>query len=254
MAIGTSALLKITGAAVLTGSITLGALTTWNGSGNIDAAVNKIQAQAQKINVFADQQGQLVSKINELKTVRSNLNAQIATLQNAGSSNDATIADLQAQLDAADAQILDLQSQLNTANANGETLAQRIVALEDQLTAANEDAQRLQAAADSTTTTAEPMSTTELATVTETEATAAPEQLTYKLYSGTQSPIPGIEITTVTGAIQVTNKTGKDITIQGIPGGAIETIYTGNYKVVGISTEYIDITHDGITDRVYIVQ
>ncbi|WP_394239565.1 FlxA-like family protein [Niallia oryzisoli] len=162
-------LLKITGATVLTGAITLGALTTWNGKDTVDHAISTIQEQASDLGLYEMNETRLVNKINELKILRDNLKGEVSALTAAGLEDDQTIASLQGNIEDLNGQIDTLETEVATANTNGETLAKRIDDLEAQLTAANADIERLQSELEANTSTDAPLTEAEMTTILETQ-------------------------------------------------------------------------------------
>jgi chromosome segregation ATPase len=162
-------LLKITGATVLTGAITLGAMTSWNGTETVNTAVSKIQEQAINLGLYEANETKLVTKINELKILRGNLEGQVNALTTDNGAKQQSIDSLNAQIADLDLQISLLEADITAANQNGETLAQRIDALEIELKKANADIALLEAELATPQSTDAPLTETEMGTVLETE-------------------------------------------------------------------------------------
>ncbi|MEH7385417.1 FlxA-like family protein [Bacillus sp. JJ1521] len=166
-------LLKVTGVTALTGAITLGLMTTWNGTDTVNNAITTIQQQAGDLGIYETNENKLVDKINELKTLRDELQGQVATLTSDSNTKQETIDSLNVQIEGLNSQIDSLEADVATANTNGETLAQRIDALEAELQEANDDITRLQAELDATTSTDAPLTETEMSAILETQQTPA---------------------------------------------------------------------------------
>lgn len=162
---------------------------------------------------------------------------------------DKTPQEMQDELDAANSQIEELESQLQSANSSGEQLAQRILDLEEEVNKANDKTSELQTVLDETVVEDEPLSESEMYEVmgkisftTSDSKTEVVEGITFENSSKNQ--------------IKVSNSTSKDIKVIEEPGGAISTIYKGNYETVYINkdTEYIEIIQGDVHTKVYIIQ
>jgi chromosome segregation ATPase len=176
MELSFSFLSKLVGATVLSGVITLGAMTVWDGKDTVDNAITTIQGQVTDLNKYEMNENQLVTKINDLKTLRDSLQSEVNRLTELDETNTATITSLEGQIAEVNNEIASLEDQLNAANVeianantNSETLAQRIADLEAELTKANDDIERLQNELNNTDTSDNvPLTEAEMADILET--------------------------------------------------------------------------------------
>jgi hypothetical protein len=117
---------------LLTGGITMGAMTTYNGGSAITAAKDKITQQGVQLGIFKSQSARMVAKIQTQKD-------RLAYLEANGTEKDqAEIADLKAQI----------ASYETNAEAGGEQMAQRVLDLQAEVDKANTDATALQTTVD----------------------------------------------------------------------------------------------------------
>jgi hypothetical protein len=121
---------------LLTGGITMGALTTYNGGSAISTAKAKITQQGVQLGIFKSQAAQMVAKIQTQKD-------RLAYLEANGTEKD------QAEIASLKQQIADYEK---NADLGGDQLAQRILDLQAEVDKANTDSADLQKTVDNTTT------------------------------------------------------------------------------------------------------
>lgn len=219
---------KTIAAVVISGGIILGSMVYWNGSETIDSAISKITEQANAMEVFKSNENKLVSKIAVLKQLKATLEAKLAEKD----LDAEEIIRLTSELEIANSQLLELEDSQHSA-------AERIGALEEQLKAANDDAARLQLTLDENSTTVQPLTESELneilssdtEVVPEPEAPEVPKNPSYKIGDSASYPVAGFKFTTEGASLRVTNESGKDATLSGIPGDAEKVLYNGNYRL-----------------------
>jgi hypothetical protein len=115
---------------LLGGGLVLGSLVTYNGGAIVDKATTKITQQAEELGIYKSQQTRMVEKIQTLK-------AQVAELELNGNDKD------QITIDALNAEIATIEANVD---AGSEDVANRINALEAEVTKANDDAAELNVA------------------------------------------------------------------------------------------------------------
>lgn len=174
----------------IAGTITLGAMVTFDGGQALENAGNKISQQAEKLQIFAGNETKLVDSINSMKsqvatlsTKRDELQAQVDELIAGGNTDQAKIDSLNAQIDdleadivAKDDKIASLSTDLENSASNGDEAAQRITALENEVKDANAKAAELQETIDANDTSdIEPMTDEEIAALNDGETETVPE-------------------------------------------------------------------------------
>lgn len=117
----------------------LSAMVFWSGDGAIDSAIEKLNEQARSIQVFASNETAMANKINILKQQKAVLEAQ---LEEQGLELE-EVEYLRSQIEDLNIQIVQLESDSHTA-------MDRIAALENEISAANEKAAELQTVVDNT--------------------------------------------------------------------------------------------------------
>lgn len=127
---------KTVTAALLAGGITLGAIVMWDGGAIIDNAQEMIQEQAAELNLFGQQQKQMVAKIQEMRAELEDLyangtpkdQARIAELETAITEAEAAVtSDTAAVKDHIEKQA----AQMAQANADAKELEETMVAVGD---------------------------------------------------------------------------------------------------------------------------
>ena len=173
---------------MIAGTITLGAMVTFDGGQTLQDAGDKISQQAEKLQIFAGNQTKLVDSINSMKsqvatlsTKRDELQAQVDDLIANGTTDQETIDKLNGDIADLEAQIVEQRTRkLLTLKIPQTTVMKQLnvlTHLKQKLKNANAKAAELQATIDENDTSdIQPLTDEEIAELTDGQTETVPER------------------------------------------------------------------------------